>query len=227
MAASGPRFCPRCGTARVGDMGFCPNCGLDLGRLPADDRSPGEPSPSDRDTVAAAPAPGGREEAPWDGEGRSRLLLPGLLVLVVLLAGAWLAGIGPFARPGDRSDPFAGGTATAAPTSAFLPAVTPLPSLSLPPGLTAPPVGLTILSPADGSVVGAREVTVIGTAPPGLRITQDISFGFDRHATSDGTGHWAIQVELSEGENQLKFRIGDDPSTAQTVRVVYLPPSPG
>jgi hypothetical protein len=66
---------------------------------------------------------------------------------------------------------------------------------------------------------------VIGTAPPGLRITQDISFGFDQHATADGTGHWAIGVDLSEGENQLKFRIGDDASTAQTIRVIYLPPA--
>jgi hypothetical protein len=84
---------------------------------------------------------------------------------------------------------------------------------------------LTILSPADGAVVGARDVTVIGTAPPGLRITQDISFGFDRHATADGTGHWAMGIELAEGENQLKFRIGDDPSTTQTLRVIYVAPA--
>ena len=66
---------------------------------------------------------------------------------------------------------------------------------------------------------------MIGTAPPGLRITQDISLGFDRHAMADGTGHWAISLELSEGENQLKFRIGDDPSTTQTIRVFYLAPA--
>ena len=66
---------------------------------------------------------------------------------------------------------------------------------------------------------------MIGTAPPGLRITQDISLGLDRHATADGTGHWAIQADLSEGENQLKFRIGDDPSTTQAIRVFYVPPS--
>jgi hypothetical protein len=97
--------------------------------------------------------------------------------------------------------------------------------LSIPPGLTAPPVGLTILSPADGAVVGTKQVTVIGTAPPGLGITQDISLGLDRHTTTDGTGHWAIQADLSEGENQLKFRIGDDGSTTQTIRVVYLAPA--
>ena len=66
---------------------------------------------------------------------------------------------------------------------------------------------------------------MIGTAPPGLRITQDISLGFDRHATADGTGHWAIEAELTEGQNDLKFRIGDDPATTQTIRVIYLPPA--
>ena len=114
----------------------------------------------------------------------------------------------------------------AEPTSAFLPEVTSQPSFIPSPGLTAPPVGLRILSPADGAVVGAREVTVIGTAPAGLRITQDVSFGFDRHATADGTGHWAIGLELSEGDNELKFRIGDDPSTTQTMHVTYVPPAP-
>jgi hypothetical protein len=32
-------------------------------------------------------------------------------------------------------------------------------------------------------------------------------------------------VGLSEGENQLKFRIGDDGSTTQTIRVIYLAPA--
>jgi hypothetical protein len=144
----------------------------------------------------------------------------------VLIAAAWVVGLGPFARPGGddgRSGGIVTQTPTPTPSSPFLPPVTSLPSL--PPGFTAPPVGLTILSPADGSVVGAKDVTVIGTAPPGMGITQDISFGLDRHATADGTGHWAIQVGLSEGENQLKFRIGDDGSTTQTIRVIYLAPA--
>ena len=139
-----------------------------------------------------------------------------------MIAAAWFVGIGPFARDAGDPGPLA---ADPAPTSPFLPAVTAQPSFLPSPGLTAPPVGLTILSPADRAVVGARELTVIGTAPPGLRITQDVSFGFDRHATADGTGHWAIGLELAEGENQLKFRIGDDPSTTQTIRVIYLPPA--
>lgn len=224
MSASGPRFCPRCGTERVGDMRFCPNCGLDLTQLAAGDGTlvsadapyvdtpPMPATPGDRETV--------RERPVW-----TPLLGPGLLVLLVVVGTAWFVGLGPFARDGGDAGPLGGGAEDPAPTSPFLPAITSQPSFAPSPGLTAPPVGLTILSPADGAVVGARELTVIGSAPPGLRITQDISFGFDRHATSDGTGHWAIGIELTEGENQLKFRIGDDPSTTQTLRVIYLPPA--
>jgi hypothetical protein len=63
-------------------------------------------------------------------------------------------------------------------------------------------------------------------APPGLTITQDISFGPDQHTTVDGTGHWAIKVGLNDGENRLTFRIGDDQSTKKTIRVIYTPPAP-
>ncbi len=233
MASSGPRFCPRCGTARVGDMAFCPNCGLDLRELPKDDAPTGVPAVSSGEIQREPPsAPNDRPpelrsyrgEPVREGTLLGRLFLPGLLVLLLLVAGAWVLGWGPFGRGGGDSGPLAGGP-TATPSSPFLPAVTAQPSISLPPGFTAPPVGLTILSPADGSVVGAKSVTVIGTAPPGLRITQDISLGFDRHATADGTGHWAIEAELAEGQNDLKFRIGDDPSTTQSIRVIYLPPA--
>jgi hypothetical protein len=234
MAPSGPRFCPRCGTARVGDMAFCPNCGLDLRDLPQDHAPAGGPAVPSEEPREVASAPSDRPPAPRpyraepirEGTLLGRLFLPGLLVLLLLLAGTWLLGWGPFGRGGGNAGPFTGGpTATATPSSPFLPAITAQPSLSLPPGFTAPPVGLTILSPADGSVVGAKNVTVIGTAPPGLRITQDISLGFDRHATADGTGHWAIEAELAEGQNDLRFRIGDDPSTTQSIRVIYLPPA--
>lgn len=223
MAASGPRFCPRCGTERVGAMRFCPNCGMDLDQMATGDRpavEAAEPTPA-----ADAPAvpPSSRDRGAVERSAWRPLLGPGLLVLLVVAA-AWFVGVGPFARDAGDPGPLAGADHPT-PTSPFLPAVTSQPSFLASPGLTAPPVGLTILSPADGAVVGARELTVIGTAPPGLRITQDISFGFDRHATADGTGHWAIGIELTEGENQLKFRIGDDPSTTQTLRVVYVAPA--
>ena len=89
---------------------------------------------------------------------------------------------------------------------------------------SAPIVGMTILSPRDGDVVASKDVTVIGLAPPGLTITRDVSFGLDSHATADGTGHWAMNVGLNEGQNDLVFRIGDDRSTEQRLRVIYTPP---
>lgn len=222
MSASGPRFCPRCGTERVGEMRFCPSCGMDLEGLAAGDHPAIDAAPPANDAPVVAPPIRDR-----DAVARSAwrpLLGPGLLVLLVIAA-AWFVGIGPFAREAGDRGPLAGAD-DPAPTSPYLPAVTAQPSFLASPGLTAPPVGLTILSPADGAVVGTRDVTVIGTAPAGLRITQDISFGFDRHATADGTGHWAMGIELAEGENQLKFRIGDDPSTTQTLRVIYVAPAP-
>lgn len=91
---------------------------------------------------------------------------------------------------------------------------------------SAPIVGLTILSPRDGDVVATKEVTVIGLAPPGLTITRDVSFGLDQHASVDGTGHWAISVGLNGGENNLVFRIGDDRSTEQRLRVTFTPQAP-
>jgi hypothetical protein len=91
---------------------------------------------------------------------------------------------------------------------------------------SAPIVGLTIQSPPDGQAVATREVTVIGIAPPGLTITRDVSFFPDQHSTVDGTGHWAMNVGLEEGENVLVFRIGDDRSTEQRLRVTYAPQAP-
>lgn len=236
MAETGPRFCPRCGNARVGDMGFCPNCGLDLRDLPSDagatPLTAGTPTgaaaaPSGPPLAPALPPAAPREEDERRGPSAWGSVLPVLILIAILgLIAAWLGGLGPFARSPDGSPgPGILPLATPSPTSPFLPPVTATPSVSVGPGLTAPPVGLSILSPADGAVVGSQDLTVIGSAPAGLTITQDISFGLDRHATVDGTGHWAIQVQLSDGENKLTFRIGDDESTSQTIRVIYIPPA--
>jgi hypothetical protein len=35
-----------------------------------------------------------------------------------------------------------------------------------------------------------------------------------------------MSVGLNEGENKLKFRIGDDRSTEQTLRVIFTPQGP-
>lgn len=81
---------------------------------------------------------------------------------------------------------------------------------------------LRVLTPSSGAVVAAASVTFAGTAPSGAIVVQDISFGSDRQVVAtDGT--WTLDVELQEGANDIKLRLGDDDSTAQTIRLTYQP----
>lgn len=81
---------------------------------------------------------------------------------------------------------------------------------------------LVITSPTDGSSVSTPEVTVIGTAPDGADVVLEVRLGNDAHASAAG-GQWSMQVDLSEGENLLTFRVGDDESTSATLLVIYQP----
>jgi hypothetical protein len=235
---SGPRFCPRCGTGRIGEMPFCPACGLDLEHLgtagPVELSPPAgsTPSPPEPRSPRDEPEPGAlaerRPEAvtrPVAATFAADLPRPILLAIaaLALVALAWAVTGGRFlgALPGLNPSPSAALT--------LAPGVTLAPGATLPPGQppVAPQVGLTIISPTDNAAVATRQVTVIGLAPPGVRVVQDISFGIDRSATADGTGHWAIVADLAEGANKLTFRIGDDRSTQQVVYVSYQPqPTP-
>lgn len=233
MTSLGPRFCPRCGTARVADMPFCPGCGQSLvefdehsavgiGRQATDTEVA-----NDTSTAAAGTSPSPSVDD-WEGDLRSDGPLPKatadasdrgfrvpliVIVALVVVLGSIVLGLPRLLLPGG---PTSGGQA--APNSG---------SQAAPGGSSGVPspliVGLTILSPTDGQPVASKEVTVIGTAPPGLTITHDVSLGIDQHATADGTGHWAIKVGLNEGDNKLTFRIGDDHSTEQMIRVIYTP----
>jgi hypothetical protein len=80
---------------------------------------------------------------------------------------------------------------------------------------------LAILSPTDGAVVSSSTVQVRGTAPAGSEIVQDISFAPDQRTSADSSGLWVLTVDLKEGENVLKFRIGSDDATVKTIRVTY------
>lgn len=195
MTDAGHRFCPRCGNGLLADMPFCPGCGLKVGDA-------GERTDAARSVSDDRPA----------GRGRSfkaTILMAVLLIAVGAIGYALLTRSGPLPLPGTPG----GGTQQPGQVPA---GATPLP---------APITELTITSPTDGQAVATKEVTVIGLAPPGLEITQDISFGPDQHTTVDGTGHWAIKVGLNDGDNRLTFRIGDDDSTKKTIRVVYTPPA--
>ena len=83
---------------------------------------------------------------------------------------------------------------------------------------------LVIASPVDGATVDAGSVAVSGTGPPNVEVIHDISYSPDSRTTTDSSGSWTISAQLSEGSNQLKFRLGGDDSTAQTVTVTYLAP---
>jgi hypothetical protein len=226
-------------------MPFCPRCGLNVADLDDDEGRPawpsgeiaGEPAavaPSGSATseaaetadtatesaldVAATAAPSGTQAgpgiastrapgAPSPGTDRRAFSIPPIVVAsIFVMVGLIAFGLLTRPQPGGPVSP--GGQPSPGAT------------LAAP---AAPIVGLSILSPSDGQVVAAAEVTVIGTAPPGLAITQDISFGLDQHASVDGTGHWAIKVGLNEGDNKLTFRIGDDRSTERTIHVTYTP----
>ena len=121
-----------------------------------------------------------------------------VLVLVVALALAGCFG----------SDP----TPTPEPTPTPTPAPTPAPIL-------------VITSPEDGDVVQEPSVQVVGTAPAGAEIIQDLPFFADRRTSADEQGDWVLTVDLDEGDNDLVFRIGDDQATTKTLRIVYEPDS--
>lgn len=235
MTSLGLRFCPRCGTARVADMPFCPGCGRNVAEFDeevalragpqgttdvasgtstarlgtsqpssVDDWEGGRPS----DAPAALPA------TTHPSVDRGFRVPPVVIVALIVIVGLVVLGVLPRLQLGGS--PGSGGLAAPGVASGAPGVASGAPAALI--------VGLTILSPKDGQAVASKDLTVIGTAPPGLTITRDISFGFDQHATADGTGHWAIQVGLNEGDNKLTFRIGDDHSTQQTIRVIYTAP---
>jgi hypothetical protein len=211
----GFRFCPRCGTALVEGLPYCPKCGFNVAELTSGSRP--EPADTDPDpydwgsgATSAGAGPIVTELQPRRSLGSS-ILLAGLAVAVGLITYALIT------RPDAGTQPSAPPAGGSGITASLPPGVTQVPS--------APIVGLTIQSPRDGEVVATGEVTVIGLAPPGLSITRDVSFGLDQHTTVDGTGHWAIGVRLDAGENTLVFRIGDDRSTEQKIRVTFQPPA--
>ena len=205
-------------------LSFCPRCGLnnDESGVRADQPVAGQGAPRD----APTPVPTSSQKPPATdarsvgaalsalprslerGLGANAKLWSAVIVVAALVIFDLLT----------RAGAQAGGTAGAASGGGALPDA----SATAPSALI---VGLTIESPRDGQVVATKDITVIGIAPPGLTITRDISFGLDQHATVDGTGHWAINVGLDNGENKLKFRIGDDHSTEREIRVTYTPPA--
>lgn len=89
--------------------------------------------------------------------------------------------------------------------------------------VTAPtPAGiLEIVRPADGAIVTTNSVQVVGRAPAGAEIVQDVSFASDRRTSANAEGDWTLTVDLETGDNDLTFRIGSDRASAVALRVTY------
>jgi hypothetical protein len=228
MTDQGFRFCPRCGTALVAALPYCPKCGFNVAEIGGS----GPPEPSS-DAPVVDPYDWSKDAAPTATEKPVRPDVPGSrpveaepprrsrgtpIIIGGLVVAAAVVAYGLFSRPGTGADP------SAAPGGSQIPGAPAAPGqASAAP--SAPIVGITIQSPQDGQSVATGEVTVIGIAPPGLTITRDISFGLDQHTTVDGTGHWAMGVRLEQGENVLVFRIGDDRSTERKLTVTFVAPA--
>jgi hypothetical protein len=208
LPEQGFRFCPKCGTALVAGLAYCPNCGFNVA-----DIGGARPEPDGGGSDSAEGFERDPDRAPFE---RRSNRAPIVLGAVIVAAG--LIGFGLLMRPQAGGAPISGSGGPAG--TGGLAGASPSPV-----GPAAPIIGLTIQSPQDGQVVATKDVTVIGLAPPGLTVTRDISFGLDQHATADGTGHWAINVGLQEGQNDLVFRIGDDRSTEKRLRVTFTPPA--
>ena len=99
----------------------------------------------------------------------------------------------------------------------------PTPTPQPTPTPTAPPPILVITSPDDGDVVRTPSVQVVGTAPAGAEIVQQVALFGDRRTSADDNGDWVLTVDLEEGNNDLVLRIGDDQATTKTLRIVYEP----
>lgn len=228
MTDQGYRFCPRCGTALVADLPYCPKCGFNVAEIggsrqhdatpdatdidPYDWSNEATPSGTEKPVLPDVNAPRPVEPEPPRRSRGTPIVIGGLVIAAAVVA------YGLFFRPEAGADP------------SPAPGRSPITGGSVAPGEasaapSAPIVGITIESPQDGQAVATGEVTVIGIAPPGLTITRDISFGLDQHTTVDGTGHWAMGVRLEQGENTLVFRIGDDRSTERKLTVSFVPPA--
>jgi hypothetical protein len=95
-----------------------------------------------------------------------------------------------------------------------------------PPGTEPPtiaPAAFTIDSISDGETVHEAAIDISGAAPPGSTVTRNVPFWFDDHVQAAPTGRWTMHVGLADGDNELRFRLGDDGSTEVVLHVVFVP----
>jgi hypothetical protein len=92
------------------------------------------------------------------------------------------------------------------------------------PGSPTPPTtALTVDSIDLVTTVRSQPVDIAGAAPPGATITRDVPMWFDEHVTARQTGRWTMRVGLSEGDNEIRLRLGEDRATEIVLRLTYRP----
>jgi hypothetical protein len=106
-------------------------------------------------------------------------------------------------------------TATPAPTAMVESTPEPMPEPTQAPFIT-------VSEPADGASVCALSPVVAfrGSALPGAVVKRG-----DQKATADASGQWAMELNLKEGENKLKFELDDDDDIKHEIRVTYCLPA--
>jgi len=157
-----------------------------------------------------------------------RTVVAGAL-MVLALAGCAGSG-GPTSIPGTAVAA-ATATSTPVPTPSPTPLPTPLPSPTptASPGVTpvpptaVPSLPFAVTLPVDGTAFGVAGITVAGTGPVGARIVHDIPLAADDETIVRADGTWSIPVDLANGSNELKFRLGDDKATAIVIHLTRGP----
>jgi hypothetical protein len=204
-----------------------------LGRGSASGRGPADPAP--RSGTQPGVQPPARR-----GRFRLRTALLGGAVAVSAVTAFTIGlpfpgGTGEGSRgqaAGAESSPRRSGTpigavaartaAPATPKPTPKPTAKPTPRPTTTPRPTAPRM-FGVDDPSDGDRTSGTVVLVRGHAPPGTTITRDVPLWFDEHTVADADGHWSMEVSLGVGDNELRFRLGDDRSTDVVITVVSDP----
>jgi len=131
----------------------------------------------------------------------------------------------PTPRPTATPTPVAALTATPTPRSTAQPTAAPQPTVVATPTAPTPTetpdtLFLNVASPANESVVSAKEVEVKGQTTPDAVVTVDSQI-----AEVDATGGFAVKVTLEEGPNTIELLASDfqGNQVSQVIMVVYVP----
>ncbi|MFL5754843.1 MAG: hypothetical protein ACJ77N_00955 [Chloroflexota bacterium] len=149
-------------------------------------------------------------------------LAPALLGLALALGACDASKVPTPAPSGSGAAPSA---SAAVPVAVVPPHDPPPPTTSDTTAAAAAAAAFGILSPANASTVPGPLVVVRGVAASGAEVLRDVGFGLDDRVRADAWGAWSMPLRLDQGEQVLTFRVADDRSTAQRLRLFVAPPA--